>query len=53
MATPFNITVVNVYAPTSDASREDIEIFYDDLEDAILKTPKKDMLIITGDWNAK
>ncbi|CAF1556205.1 unnamed protein product, partial [Rotaria sordida] len=53
MATLFNITVVNVYAPTSDASREDIETFYDDLEDTILKAPKKDMLIIIGDWNAK
>ncbi|CAF2515297.1 unnamed protein product [Rotaria sp. Silwood2] len=53
MATPCNKTVVNVYAPTSDASREDIETFYDDLEGTILKTPKKDILIITGDWNAK
>src|SRR5205807_775345 len=52
-ATPFNITIINVYAPTSDASEEDIETFYDNLEDAVARTPKKDMLIITGDWNAK
>ncbi|CAF1329573.1 unnamed protein product [Adineta ricciae] len=53
MAIPFNITVINVYAPTSEASNDDIETFYDDLEDTILKTPKKDILIITGDSSAK
>ncbi|CAF1388891.1 unnamed protein product, partial [Rotaria sordida] len=52
-ATPFNITVINIYAPTSEASMDDIETFYDNLEDAMAKTPKKDILIITGDWNAK
>ncbi|CAF1621865.1 unnamed protein product, partial [Adineta ricciae] len=53
MAILFNITVINVYAPTAEASKDDMETFYDDLENAILKTPKKDILIITGDWNAK
>ncbi|CAF4049065.1 unnamed protein product [Rotaria sp. Silwood2] len=52
-ATPFNITIINVYAPTSDATENDIEAFYSNLEDAIGKTPKKDILILTGDWNAK
>jgi hypothetical protein len=52
-ATPFNTTIINVYAPISDASGEDMEAFYDDLEHAITKTSKKDILIITGDWNAK
>ncbi|CAF1270699.1 unnamed protein product [Adineta ricciae] len=52
-ATPFNLTIINVYAPTSDATENEIEIFYSDLEDAIGKTPKKDILILTGDWNAK
>ena len=52
-ATPFNITVINVYAPTSEASTEDMEAFYDNLEQVVAKTSKKDILIITGDWNAK
>jgi hypothetical protein len=52
-ATPFNLTVINVYAPTSEASMDDIETFYDNLEEAVANTPKKDILIITGDWNAK
>lgn len=52
-ATPFNITIINGYAPTSESSTEDIETFYDHLDDAITNTPKKDILIITGDWNAK
>ncbi|CAF1392297.1 unnamed protein product [Adineta steineri] len=52
-ATPFNLTVINVYAPTSEASMDDMEKFYDNLEEAVANTPKKDILIITGDWNAK
>jgi hypothetical protein len=52
-AAPFNITVIHVYAPTSTASEDDIEAFYSDIEDAIAKTGKKDIIILTGDWNAK
>ena len=47
---PFNITVIQVYAPTSNA--ED-EWFYEDLQDLLELTPKKDILFITGDWNGK
>ena len=42
-----------MYAPTAEAPEDEIETFYDNLEDAMARTPKKDMLIITGDWNAK
>ena len=48
---PFNITVIQVYAPTSNA--EEAEQFYEDLQDLLELTPKKDVLFITGDWNAK
>ena len=48
---PFNITVIQVYAPTSNA--EEAERFYEDLQDLLELTPKKDVLLITGDWNAK
>ena len=48
---PFNITVVQVYAPTSNA--EEAEYFYEDLQDLLELTPKKDILFIKGDWNAK
>ena len=48
---PFNITVIQVYAPTSNA--EEAERFYEDLQDLIELTPKKDVLFIRGDWNAK
>ena len=48
---PFSITVSQVYAPTSNA--EDAEWFYDDLQDLLELTPKKDVLFIIGDWNAK
>ena len=49
---PFNIiTVIQVYAPTSNA--EETEDFYDDLQDLLELTPKKDVLFIIGDWNAK
>ena len=48
---PFNITVIQVYAPTSNA--EEAERFYEDLQDLLELTPKKDVLFIIGDWNAK
>ena len=50
---PFNITVIQVYAPTSNAERADVERFYEDLQDLVELTPKKDVLFIIGDWNAK
>ena len=50
---PFNITVIQVYAPTSYVEKTEVERFYDDLQDLLELTPKKDVLFITGDWNAK
>ena len=50
---PFNITVIQAYAPTSKAEEGDVERFYEDLQDLLELTPKKDVLFITGDWNAK
>ena len=50
---PFNITVVQVYAPTSNAEVAEVEGFYEDLQNILELTPKKDVLFITGDWNAK
>ena len=50
---PFNITVIQVYAPTSNAEEAEVERFYEDLQDLLELTPKKDVLFITGDWNAK
>ena len=50
---PFNITVIQVYAPTSNAEEAEVEQFYEDLQDLLELTPKKDVLIIIGDWNAK
>ena len=50
---PFNITVIQVYAPISNAEEAEIERFYEDLQDLLELTPKKDVLFITGDWNAK
>ena len=49
----FNITVIQVYAPTSNAEETEVERFYEDLQDLLEVTPKKDVLFITGDWNAK
>ena len=46
----FNITVIQVYAPTSNAEEAEVERFYEDLQE---QTPKKDVLFITGNWNAK
>ena len=50
---PFSITVIQVYAPTSNAEEAEIERFYEDLQDLLELTPKKDVLFIIGDWNAK
>ena len=49
----FNITVIQVYAPTSNAEEIEDELFYEDLQDLSELTPKKDVLFILGDWNAK
>ena len=50
---PFNITVIQVYAPTSSAEEAEAERFYEDLQDLLELTPKKDVPFIIGDWNAK
>ena len=50
---PFNITVIQVYAPTSNTEEAEVEQFYEDLQDLLEVTPKKDVLFIIGDWNAK
>ena len=50
---PFNITVIQAYAPTSNAEEADAEQFYEDLQDLLELTPKKDVLFIIWDWNAK
>ena len=50
---PFNITVIQVYAPTSNTEEAEVEQFYEDLQDILELTPKKDVLFIIGDWNAK
>ena len=50
---PFNITVIQVYAPTSNAEETEVEQFYEYLQDLLELTPKKDVLFIIGDWNAK
>ena len=50
---PFSITVMQVYAPTSDAEEAEVERLYEDLQDLPELTPKKDVLFIIGDWNAK
>ena len=49
----FNITVIQVYAQTSYAEEAEVERFYEDLQDLLELTPKKDVLFIIGDWNAK
>ena len=49
----FNIMVIQVYALTSNAEEAEVEQFYEDLQDRLELTPKKDVLFITGDWNAK
>ena len=50
---PFSITVIQVYVLTSNAEEAEVEQFYEDLQDLLELTPKKDVLFITGDWNAK
>ena len=50
---PFNITSIQVYAPTSNAEEAEVEQFYEDLQDLLELTPKKYVLFIIGDWNAK
>ena len=50
---PFNIMVIQVYALTSNAEEAEVEHFYEDLQDLLELTPKKDVLCIIGDWNAK
>ena len=50
---PFNITVIQTYAPTSNAEEAEVEQFYEDLQDLLELTHKKDVLCIIGDWNAK
>ena len=50
---PFNITVIQVNAPTSNTEETEVEWFYEDLQDPLELTPKKDVLFILGDWNAK
>ena len=50
---PFNITVIQVYAPTNKAEEAEVERFYENLQDLLELTPKKDVLFIIGDWNAK
>ena len=50
---PFNITVIQVYAPTSNTEEAEIEWFYEDLQDLLETTPKKHVLFIIRDWNAK
>ena len=50
---PFNVTVIQVYAPTSNAEEAEVERFYEDLQDLLEQIPKKDVLFILRDWNAK
>ena len=50
---PFDITVIQVYAPTSNAEETEVEWFYEDLQDLLELTPKKDVIFIIGEWNSK
>ena len=50
---PFNLTVIQVYAPTSNTEEAEVERFYEDLQDLLELTSEEDALFITGDWNAK
>ena len=50
---PFNITVIQVYAQTSNTEEAEVERSYEDLQELLELTPKKDVLFIIGDWNAK
>ena len=51
-ATPFNISIIQAYAPTSDYGDNDVEDFYEQLQEVLDQTPKKDILVVQGDWNA-
>ena len=50
---PFNITVIQAYAPTNNTEKAEVEWFYEDLQDLLELTPQKDVLFIIGEWNAK
>ena len=50
---PFNISLIQVYAPTSNAKEAEVELFYEDLQDLVELTPRKDVLFIIADWNTK
>ena len=50
---PFNITVIQAYAPTTNAKNAEVEWLYEDLQDLLELTPNKDVLLVIGDWNAK
>ena len=50
---PFNITVIQVYTPITNAEEDEVEWFYEDLQEILKLIPQKDVLLITGDWNAK
>ena len=50
---PFNITVIQDYAPTSNTEEAEVERFHEDIQDLLELTPKKEVLFITGDWNGK
>ena len=50
---PFNITVIQIYIPTTNTKEAEVDQFYEDLKDLLELTPKKDVLFIIGDWNAK
>ena len=50
---PFNTTVIQAYAPASNTEEAEVEQFYEDLQDLLELTPKKDVLFVTGDWNVK
>ena len=52
-STPFNITVIQVFAPTTNAEEAEVEWFYEDLQDLLELIPKNNVLFIIGDWNAK
>ena len=50
---PFNITVIQVYAPTSNTEEAEVEVFYENLQDLLELTPQRDVLFIIGNWNVK
>ena len=52
-ANPFNITMIQVYAPTSSYDDSEVDVFYRELQSLVDQTPKQDILVVQGDWNAK